>query len=284
MLARQAGDQVRPAPPDAVAAVWGASKAIADQLGFPQDTEWAWRDGQLFILQSRPITTIADVFYSRQIEPWRADPRADPDAPERVWSRMLADETWVSPISPLFYNIHNSTPGRVGFIRAHGDQGWIAPDLFKYHRAIAYCDIGLIERMYGFQPPIARIRGVLNFCRWPPSVAGRRRSSAVPLAWPDAAATSSYEFKGSGDSPRSSRTIASSRASGRPASNEQPTGWFDTDLDALGLAGPARAPRRGARGHGAGRAALRHSGDVARHRPAPAVDWPSGPLVRASGS
>ena len=160
---KRVGGQGKPLPEGAIAAVWCISKNIAEQLHFPQDIEWAWRAGALYILQSRPITTIADVFYSRALEPWRNDREANPDLPSRIWSRMLADETWVSPISPLFYNIHNSTPGRVGFLRSHGDRSKLPPDMFKYHGATAYVDVTVIRRMYEYQPPIARIRGILNF-------------------------------------------------------------------------------------------------------------------------
>lgn len=160
---RSGGDADQRLTDAALNEIFLTSTAIAERLGFPQDIEWAWRDETLYILQSRPITTIADVYYSRAIEPWRNDPAADPDRPGRLWSRMLADETWVSPISPLFYNIHNSTPGRVAFIRSHGDTKPLPPDLFKYHRATAYVDVSLIERMYAFQPQLARIQAILNF-------------------------------------------------------------------------------------------------------------------------
>lgn len=157
------GAMARALPEEIISAVWETSRALAARLQFPQDVEWTWRSGRLYVLQSRPITTVADIYYSRFLEPWQADPGANPDDPGRTWSRMLADETWVSPISPLFYNIHNSTPGRVAFIRSHGDTDPIPPDLFKYHRATAYVDVRLIQRMYEYQPRMARIRGVLNF-------------------------------------------------------------------------------------------------------------------------
>jgi phosphohistidine swiveling domain-containing protein len=230
VLRRQEGDEAAPFPDAALGAVWAASKTIADRLAFPQDVEWAWRGGELFILQSRPITTLADVFYSRALEPWKDDPAADPDHPDRLWSRMLADETWVSPISPLFYNIHNSTPGRVAFIRSHGDTSPLPPDLFKYHRATAYADVRLIQRMYEFQPPIARIRGVLSFLpaemrddlrrrrfRW----LGRLRRML------------SYEFHN-----RSMRSLFSNYnyvQAQWPAYVELSDRWFDTDLDSLSL-------------------------------------------------
>ena len=230
ILERRAGDRPESLPDAAVADVWRASKSIADQLAFPQDTEWTWRDGQLYLLQSRPVTTIADVFYSRLIEPWKDDPKADPDAPTRVWSRMLADETWVSPISPLFFNIHNSTLGRIGFIRAHGDKSDIPPDIFKYHRATAYCDVTLIEKMYAFQPPIARIKGVQNFL--PADMqAGFRRA---PFRWVRRLHRNlSYEFKDS-----KTRSLFKNHRvfeAQWPPYMEQSDRWFDLDLDALSL-------------------------------------------------
>jgi phosphohistidine swiveling domain-containing protein len=231
VIRRQAGDEAPPLPAEALSAVWRASNAIAETLAFPQDVEWAWRDGELFILQSRPITTLADVFYSRYLEPWKDDPVADPDDASRLWSRMLADETWVSPISPLFYNIHNSTPGRVAFIRSHGDTSPLPPDLFKYHRATAYADVRLIQRMYEFQPPLARIRGVLNFLPTDMQDDLRRR----PFRWLGRLRRSlSYEFQN-----RAMRSLFSNH---RYIQAQWPDyvalsdRWFDTDLNGLSLA------------------------------------------------
>lgn len=157
------GDVSIQVPIDLVQEVWRVSKEMESELNFPQDTEWACSEGKVFVLQSRPITTLEDIYYSRHIEPWRDSADADPDKEGRLWSRMLADETWVSPISPIFYNIHNSTPGRVQFIRSHGDRSILPSDMFKYHRAIAYVDISVLFKMYSFQPKFARIRAVQNF-------------------------------------------------------------------------------------------------------------------------
>ena len=143
---------------------------------------------------------------------------------------MLADETWVSPISPLFYNIHNSTPGRVAFIRAHGDQVELPPDLFKYHLATAYCDVRLIRRMYGFQPRLARIRGVLNFLPADMQDAFARD----PFRWIGRLTRNlSYEFKD-----RAVRSLFENHKVFErqwPPYIEQSDRWFDLDLDALSL-------------------------------------------------
>lgn len=224
------GDQRQPLPADAVAAVWKASVDIARQLEFPQDLEWTWRDGRLFILQSRPITTIADVFYSRELEPWRNDPKADPDSESRIWSRMLADETWVSPISPLFYNVHNSTPGRIAFLRSHGDPDVMPPDIFKYHRATAYADVALIRRMYEYQPRLARIRGIRNFL--PASM--QAAFAAAPWRWRGRLRRIlSYEFH-----QREMRSLFRNYRYVNeqwPSYIEKSDRWFDMDLDALSL-------------------------------------------------
>ncbi|MHB8528094.1 MAG: PEP/pyruvate-binding domain-containing protein [Caulobacteraceae bacterium] len=231
VLERRPGAEPRPFPEAAAAEVWRVSKMIAEKLSFPQDVEWAWRDERLFVLQSRPITTIADVFYSRMLEPWRDDPNADPDNPGRIWSRMLADETWVSPISPLFYNIHNSTPGRVNFIRSHGDRSPLPPDIFKYHRAIAYADVTMIQRMYEFQPRMARIRGLQNFLPADMRVAFLR----APFRWRGRLERNlSYET----GPQRSMRSIFHNYkqvAAQWPDYVAKSDRWFDIDLDSLSL-------------------------------------------------
>lgn len=230
VLERSGAQPGKELPPAAVQAIWQVSTDIAQRLMFPQDVEWTWCDGALYVLQSRPITTIADVYYSRYLEPWRNDAKAAPDSEQRVWSRMLADETWVSPISPLFYNIHNSTPGRVQFFRSHGDKSELPPDIFKYHRATAYADVAVIRRMYEYQPRMARIRGILNFvpeamredfrqARWRWS--GRLRRML------------SYEIE--------NRRMRSFFSNWRyvqqqwPDYIEKSNRWFDTNLDELSL-------------------------------------------------
>lgn len=230
IVTRKPGDRQPILHDRAIAEIWRVSNYIAEKLRFPQDIEWAWRNGTLYILQSRTITTIADVFYSRMLEPWKDSVEADPDNSGRLWSRMLADETWVSPISPLFYNIHNSTPGRVGFIRSHGDTSYLPPDLFKYHRATAYADIRMIRRMYEFQPRMARIRGILNFV--PESMQADFRDS--PFRWRGRLRRMlSYEVEG-----RQTRSFFKNYLHVNqqwPDYVAKSNRWLDTDLDTLPL-------------------------------------------------
>jgi len=143
---------------------------------------------------------------------------------------MLADETWVSPISPLFYNIHNSTPGRVGFFRSHGDTAPLPPDMFKYHQATAYADTAVIQRMYEYQPRLARIQGIVNFL--PPSQQERFRRA--PWRWPGRLRRIlSYELN--------NRAMRSLTRNYRYVEAQWPeyvaksNRWLDLDLDTLSL-------------------------------------------------
>lgn len=143
------------AMPDAlVNAVWRVTRRAEDACGFPQDLEWAFEGSRLFLLQSRPISTIAGVYYNRPLEPWAG--RGSPDAAERVWTRAYADEVWAPPLTPLFYDIQNLTLVTGQQIANAGDRAPLPPDVFKYYRGAAYMDSAVLERLYATLPPIAR--------------------------------------------------------------------------------------------------------------------------------
>ena len=51
-------NQTQALPDEAILQLAGEGKKIEAHYGFPQDIEWAWKDGELYILQSRPITSL----------------------------------------------------------------------------------------------------------------------------------------------------------------------------------------------------------------------------------
>jgi rifampicin phosphotransferase len=71
---------------------------IEDLYGVPQDIEWALSDGELFILQARPITALP--------EP-EADPPTDWSVPDRkaLYARASIVEQMPDPLSPLFADL-----------------------------------------------------------------------------------------------------------------------------------------------------------------------------------
>lgn len=70
--------------------------------GFPQDIEWAYQDGQFYLLQARPITGVefswdADVTNSVQ-------GNNDGIEFDEVWSRNFPEEMWTGGITPLMFS------------------------------------------------------------------------------------------------------------------------------------------------------------------------------------
>jgi len=135
-------------------AIWHETRRAAVAFGFPQDLEWAVEGDRLYLLQSRPITTLAGVFHNRPLEPWGTN--GCPDAAERVWTRAYADEVWAPPLTPLFYDIQNLTLVTGQQLANAGDDAPLPPDVFKYYRAAAYMDSAVLARLYATLPPIAR--------------------------------------------------------------------------------------------------------------------------------
>lgn len=153
ILGRQRPAGAAPCPDAIVEAVAAASLDVAERVGFPQDLEWAYAKGELFLLQSRPITTIAAVFHNRTLEP---TPDPGFDASDRIWTRAYADEVWTPPISPLFYDVQNLTHHLQSRLALDGDDAGLPASLFKYYRAAPYADTDVLARVYRNLPPVAR--------------------------------------------------------------------------------------------------------------------------------
>jgi pyruvate,water dikinase len=210
--------------------VWELTVRAGAHYRFPQDIEWATAGDRVFMLQSRPVTTVADVFYSRYLEPWGSNPQAKPDDPQRVWTRAYADEIWAPPVSPLFYNIQNLTPSFAAYWRWHGDPEPLPPDVFKYYKAAAYADVEVIRRQYDYHPAFSRIAGILNF--FPARMQEIVRNDK--WLWRGRLRrTLRFEFQ-----QRALRSLAHNHATLSalwPGFTHQSDAWFELDLDAMTL-------------------------------------------------
>jgi pyruvate,water dikinase len=83
---------------EAVAELISYGVRIEDHYDMSQDIEWAFSDGELFILQSRPITALPEPM---------ADPPTDwgvPD-PKAMYARASIVEQMPDPLSPLFADL-----------------------------------------------------------------------------------------------------------------------------------------------------------------------------------
>lgn len=70
--------------------VAGLARRAGDQFGRPQDIEWAIRGGELFLLQSRPITTLVSLI--------------DPDGISAIWDNSNIAESYSGITTPLTFS------------------------------------------------------------------------------------------------------------------------------------------------------------------------------------
>lgn len=230
VIKRVSAPQQPQLPATLLRAVWEQTRRANAHYRFPQDVEWAAVGERLYVLQSRPITTVADVFYSRYIEPWYQEAAAKPDVTERIWTRAYADEIWAPPVSPLFYNVQNLTPSFRGYWAWHDDPGPLPPDVFKYHKASAYLDVAVLRRQYAYHPAFSRIAGILNF--FPASLQKQVRDD--PWLWKGRLSrTIKFELR-----ERRLRSLAHNHRTLTalwPNFLRQTDEWFALDLDAMTL-------------------------------------------------
>ncbi|MCA9973326.1 MAG: hypothetical protein KC425_24070 [Anaerolineales bacterium] len=84
------GSRRQALPDDVILRLAELGTAVAARFGTPQDIEWAWADGRLFLLQSRPVTSLFPL------------PDALPDdLPLRVMFSFGAVQGILDPLTPL---------------------------------------------------------------------------------------------------------------------------------------------------------------------------------------
>ena len=76
-------------------AVAKLARRVEQHFGRPQDIEWAFTDGQLFLLQARPITTLAEPV--QEVIPIPVEP------PPGFWQREVSHAP--QPISPMYRSV-----------------------------------------------------------------------------------------------------------------------------------------------------------------------------------
>ena len=75
---------------DAIREVAALARAAERFFGRPQDIEWAMQDGRIYLLQSRPITSLATL--------------PDPDAARRLWDNSNITESYGGVTTPLTFS------------------------------------------------------------------------------------------------------------------------------------------------------------------------------------
>lgn len=105
--------------------------------GIPQDVEWSFAGGDLYLLQSRDVTG-AELSWDEELE---VPTSWIPEAPDgTVWTRAWSDSVWPGPVTPLFYSIRIEMI--VGMHRG-AQTLWGTPEIadmrpFRYHKGRTY--------------------------------------------------------------------------------------------------------------------------------------------------
>lgn len=130
-------------------------RAVTDYYDhLPQDLEWAFQDGQLYLLQSRPITGV-DFSWDELCDDFQAEAGDDDDI---VYNRTWADELWNNAITPMMYSMrgHILTELHRNTWTVCGRSDVAKKRYIRFHRSTAY-ESAEVERDYvHFNPPFNR--------------------------------------------------------------------------------------------------------------------------------
>ncbi|MGY5875638.1 MAG: PEP/pyruvate-binding domain-containing protein [Candidatus Thorarchaeota archaeon] len=124
--------------------------SIESAFGSPQDIEWAYdQSGELFILQSRPITTD----YSKPDE-------------EILWTRGYSDDYWNDNVTPLFFDLLGGHLKYIVNIELNDIMGYkeMTSELILLRGAHVYFNLDVIRnKVLNEMPPFIRSDDVLNY-------------------------------------------------------------------------------------------------------------------------
>ncbi|MCZ6675764.1 MAG: PEP-utilizing enzyme [Candidatus Poribacteria bacterium] len=93
--------------------------------GAPQDIEWGLADGQFYLLQARPITTLTDAAAAEQLRRREIEIlEKKADAEGTIWSRFNLSEVLPAPLPMTWAVIKDFMSGRGGFGLTYRDLGF----------------------------------------------------------------------------------------------------------------------------------------------------------------
>jgi pyruvate,water dikinase len=154
MMARCGGLQTAEVPADAqdirmltaeqVRQISAAVLALEEHFACPQDMEWALAGGQLYILQSRPITQGADSFFTTVL------PEGD-----EFWTAGFLNERFPLPVSPLGWTVINESLERLAFrdpLRYLGVADVERLRITRLYRGHPYVNLFVFQTLYKVFP------------------------------------------------------------------------------------------------------------------------------------
>ncbi|MGQ9492540.1 MAG: PEP/pyruvate-binding domain-containing protein [Anaerolineae bacterium] len=130
--------------PEQVKQVAETVLALEQLFGSPQDMEWAFAQGQLYVLQSRPITTSPRSFFTDVIP-----------GDDHVWTSGFLNERFPLPVSPLGWSMINELLEKLAFrdpLRYLGLKGVEQLHLTKLYRGHPYVNLFVFQTIYKVFP------------------------------------------------------------------------------------------------------------------------------------
>lgn len=119
---------------------------LHERMGSPQDIEWAAEGDKIYLLQSRPVTTIGGDL--------------------TLWTRGYGDEYWADVTSPLFFSLLG--PWLTKYVNWEGSaiMGYkelTNKPLLKIHKGHVYFNAEVLEGMLMYNPKFSRTKELLNY-------------------------------------------------------------------------------------------------------------------------
>lgn len=147
--------------PDQLATLADLGRRVSRHYdSLPQDIEWAYTDGQFYLLQSRPITGV-DFTWDEGIEEWQTAPDED----DALWTFKYSEQYWTGGITPLFYSIRarESHEGIMRMAELAGFDDLTNKRTYKYRFGTAYYGVEVDEafQRYALPRPV-RPAGAFN--------------------------------------------------------------------------------------------------------------------------
>ena len=140
----------RCADDEALRSIAEQGKKLGAHFGCPQDVEWAIEDGNVYILQSRAITTLPE----------------DTEKDGILWSRGYGDEYWADATTPMFYTVMGKMlTDYVNHEGAHmmGYKDLESGPLTKLHKSRVYFSATVLERIFAHYPKLIRSKELLEY-------------------------------------------------------------------------------------------------------------------------
>lgn len=124
---------------------WG--RRIEEHFGSPQDVEFALEGDDILILQSRPITALAEDGGT-------------------LWTRGYGDEYWADVTTPLFFSVLGEL--LTEYVNHEGSRIMGYRDLtdkvlLKVHKGHVYFNAAVLEEVFVYNPKFSRTKELLNY-------------------------------------------------------------------------------------------------------------------------